>query len=417
MSIAKGWLRRSLLAGVYALGVFGILASGDGSDGDVFRTFTCGLSVQGIAPVGDGTVWVGVFAKTNTDTEDRVVLLGTDGSELLSTQPGLFGDGGTENAIRAVARVADGSVYVGGDFIGGILRLKDNGELDTDFLVGAGFDDRVTSIVPVADGSDDIYVGGSFSTYKGNIVSGLVRLDNTGMNVGVNPTVGAVESVAMEAPGISTNVYTGGVFNGIFFNSGIGRWNDLGIADDQNFFPPNGVSPVSSVVPALDGSGDVYAGGNFATGIIRLSNGGTTDGGFSANVGTGFDSDVLSMDRAVIGGLNVGIYVGGDFTTYDSDPSNGIARIASNGNRDLTFVVGSGFADPNGIFPFSKVASVVQDTSGSDEVFVGGGFTEYNGVASNGIVRLDTVGSPTAFDVSINIDGEVCDSQTIPEQP
>ena len=78
MSIGKGWLRRLLLTGVYALGVFGILASGDGSDGDDFRAFTCGLSVRGIAPVGDGTVWIGVFAKTNTNTEDRGVLLDID---------------------------------------------------------------------------------------------------------------------------------------------------------------------------------------------------------------------------------------------------------------------------------------------------------------------------------------------------
>jgi len=396
-----------LLSSVYAIGVFGILASS--SDNDTFRDFICALSVQGIAPVGDGTVWVGVFAKTNFDTEDRVLLLGDDGVEQLSY---FIGDGGTENAVRTVTRVTDGSVYVGGDFSGGILRLTDKGELDTTFVVGAGFDDRVTSIVPVADFTDDIYVGGSFSTYKGDTVSGLVRLDNTGMNVGVVTNVGAVASVAMEAPGFSTKVYTGGVTIPVF-SSGIGRWNRVG-EDDQNFFPPNGVTPVSSVVPALDGSGKVYVGGSFAESIIRLNNDGTPDGSFSANVGTGFDNDVLSIDRAVISGLSVGIYVGGDFTTYDGDNSNGIARIASDGDRDDTFFVGSGFADPNGIFPFSKVASVAQDTN-SDDVFVGGGFTEYNGVPSNGIVRLDTVGSPTAFDVSIDIDGEVCNSQTIPD--
>jgi len=399
-SIGNGWLCRSLLISVYALGVFGILASGDGSDSDGGRVFTCGLSVRGIAPVGDGTVWVGVFAKTNTDTEDRVVLLAMDGSEQFSY---FIGEGGSENAIRAVARATDGTndVYAGGDFSGGILRLDDNGTLDAGFPVGTGFNGRVTSIVPLASG--EVYVGGYFTEFNGNPVSGLVRLNVDGSwdNLEFITTgVTNVESVALATDGLLVGfVYSGG--SGV---RPIARWNTGGDLD-INF--NSALTPVLSVVPSADTTGDIYVGGSFTNRIARLNSSGT-ELGFA--VGTGFDNDVLSIDRALTGG----IYVGGAFTTYDGFSTNGIVRLANNGTRDAGFDVGSGFTDPNGVFPFNKVASVIEDPS--NDVFVGGGFTQYNGTASNGIVLLNSVGDLNgAFDVSITIDGEVCDSQTIPD--
>ena len=211
-SIGNGWFCRSLLTGIYALGVFGILASGGGGGGDNIRAFTCGLSVRGIAPVGDGTVWVGVFAKTNTGTEDRVVLLDGDGSELFSYP---IGDGGSENAIRVVARDNTGDIYIGGDFSDGILRLDADGALDDmDFnnQVVSGFDGRVSTIVPLVNGQ--VYVGGFFSDYNGTGVSGFVRLNNNGSfdngfgGTGANVT--NVESVAMSGINVTDDVYSGG---------------------------------------------------------------------------------------------------------------------------------------------------------------------------------------------------------------
>jgi hypothetical protein len=405
-SIGNGWLRRLLLIGIYALGVFGILASGDGSDGDDFRAFTCGLSVRGIAPVGDGTVWVGVFAKTNTDTEDRVVHLAVDGSELFSHP---IGNGGSENAVRVVARATDGTndIYIGGDFSGGILRLDDNGMVDAGFAVGTGFNGRVTSIVPLATG--EVYVGGYFTEFGSvpiNTVSGLVRLNVDGSwdNLEfVTTGVTNVESIAVATDGLLVDfVYSGG--SGL---TPIARWTTGG-GLDINF--NSALDPVFSVIPAADMTGDIYVGGSFTKSIDRLDDSGT---GLGFAVGAGFDNDVLSIDRAVTT-AGMGIYVGGAFTTYNGVSANGIVRLESDGTRDIGFSVGSGFTDPDGVFPSSNVANAVQDVS--LDVFVGGGFTQYNGIASNGIVRLDPDGSlDTAFDVSIDIGGEVCDSQTIPD--
>lgn len=405
MLSAKRWFYRSLLIGIHALGVIGILASGSSSGGGsgsgVVGGFTCGLSIQGIAPAGGGTVWAGVFAETNTNTEDRVVLLDADGSELVSY---LIGNGGSENSIRVVARATDGSndVYVGGDFSGGILRLDDNGMLDAGFSVGTGFNGRVTSIVPLATG--EVYVGGYFTDFNSNTVSGLVRLNDDGSWDNANfVTTGVtnVESIAVATDGLLVgSVYSGG--SGL---SPIARWGTGG-GLDINF--NSALNSVFSVIPAADATGDIYVGGSFTDRIARLDDSGA---GLGFAVGTGFDNDVLSIERDSLSG---GIYVGGAFSTYDGFSTNGIVRLNNMGTRDIGFSVGSGFADPDGVFPFSLVANVVQDPS--DDVFVGGGFTEYKGTASNGIVRLNSVGDLVGtFDVSVTIDGEVCDSQTIPD--
>ena len=103
-------------------------------------------------------------------------------------------------------------------------------------------------------------------------------------------------------------------------------------------------------------AGDIYLGGAFSEGILRLDSSGFIDGAFM--VSTGFDAEVTSMAL----GTSEDIYVGGAFTTYDGVSASGLVRLDDDGMRDNGFNVGSGFTDPDGVFPFSKVASVVQET-------------------------------------------------------
>jgi hypothetical protein len=295
---------------------------------------------------------------------------------------------------------------VGGEFDKGILRLNADGSLDMGFAVGSGFNGRVTSITPAADGSGNIYVGGFFTLYKNSVVSGLVRLDSNGLrDNGFIAAVDNVQTVAMavEAPFLS-DVYSGGQNL-----PRLERWDDNGM-EDPAF--TSAIGPVLSVIPSADSimSGDVYVGGSFTNRIIRLEDTGTEDAGFA--VGTGFDDDVLSIVRA--NDMTDDIYVGGSFTTYKGSAANGILRLNDNGTPDANFIYGSGFSDPGNIFPFVKVASVARATDGTTDVYVGGGFSEYDGNASNGIVRLNDDGSLDAgFDVRISVDGETCSNQTI----
>ncbi len=401
--------RHALLALVYALGIAGILASsGSGGSGSSF----CDLVVRGIAPTTDGSddVWVGVLAVTDDGNIDRIARLAPNGKERFGVDIAIGND---ENAVRAIAIAVDGGaindLYVGGDFSEGILRLNDNdGSVDNTFDVGTGFNGRVTSIVPAGGGFGDIYVGGYFTTFRGNPVSGLVRLNEDGsLDTGFGGSgaiVSNVETVAMEG-GVSTDVYSGGTTL-----PALERWASNGTADSTpNFAPSFGINPVFSVTRPAGVSNDVYAGGGFVNGIIRLNDIGAPVGTFA--VGTGFDDDVVSIVRA---GAGNEIYAGGVFTTYKGSAANGIIRLNSVGDAVISFVVGTGFADPRDTSGGSQVASLALATDTSNDLFVGGGFARYKGTDVNGLARLESNGSPdAAFEVEISANGRNCDNGSI----
>ena len=79
------------------------------------------------------------------------------------------------------------------------------------------------------------------------------------------------------------------------------------------------------------------------------------------------------------------ILVGGQFTTFSGSSVNRLVRVNSNGTRDLTFNVGTGFdaaIQTNGI----KV-----DANGI--IYCVGSFTTYSGSNSRGIVAINPNGT------------------------
>ena len=152
---------------------------------------------------------------------------------------------------------------------------------------------------------------------------------------------------------------------------------------------------LNTIVPAGDGSGDIYVGGFFTTyngagsnRIIRLNADGSADTAFV--IGTGFNNAVNAIAPAGDGSGD--IYVGGFFTIYNGAGSNRIIRLNADGSADTAFVVGTGFS--------SSVNAIAPAGDGSGDIYVGGGFTTYNGAGSKRIIRLNADGSAdTAFAV------------------
>jgi hypothetical protein len=401
-------LRPVLLTAVYALGIFGILASDSGDDDG--SSLLCALEVNAIAPVSglSGEVWVGLLAETAGATLDRVSRLDGNGREQVAVD---ITTGNGTNAVRAITIATDGlaagDIYVGGDFSEGIFRLNPDGTLDNGFAVGTGFNGTVTSIVPTGDGSGDIYVGGYFSSYQGDLVGGLVRLNDTGTrDNGFIAIVPSLETVAMEGGG-STDVYGGGTAF-----PPLERWTNTGSVDSTPAFNPSiGINPVFVVAPSLDGTDNVYVGGGFPNRIIRLNQDGTPNNLFA--IGIGFDDNANSIVRAEDNPPSNDIYVGGEFTTYNGAAANGIIRLDDVGTPVGTFLSGTGFSDPSDLSPQSQVASLAHATDGSTDLYVGGGFTRYNDRTVNGLVRLNQDGSlDTGFEVRIVVDGLTCDNDT-----
>ena len=87
------------------------------------------------------------------------------------------------------------------------------------------------------------------------------------------------------------------------------------------------------------------------------------------------------------------ILLGGGFTKYQGVKSNGLIRLNIDGTKDNSFNIGDGFYLPNSDND-SGVGAITVQSDG--KILVGGYFTEYNGEIVNRIVRLNSDGSRDA---------------------
>lgn len=311
-------------------------------------------------------------------------------------------DSGFSYTVWAVAPAADGAgdIYVGGQFaffnnylVNGIVRLNANGSIDTGFDMGSGFNGTVLSIAPATDGSGDIYVAGSFTTYRGGTANHIIRLNADGSpdsgfatGDGFNDIVWAVR----EAQDGSGDVYAGGDFSSFDSNSSVrvARINSDG-SFDAGFDVGAGASDVVTTLAVAGGGGGdlVYIGGDFnfvdanaSPYIGRLQNDGSFDAGF--NVGTGFDDAVETIALANDGSGDV--YVGGRFLNFDSNASVRIARLNSDGSFDAAFATSTGFN--------STVYDIAVDPGTPGQLYVGGAFSTFDGNTHNAIACLNSVG-------------------------
>jgi hypothetical protein len=96
---------------------------------------------------------------------------------------------GFDNTVFHVVPVGDGSgdLYVVGAFTSynnlqanEMVRLNQNGTMDSVFSTGAGFNNTVFRVAPAQDGSGDVYAGGQFTQYQSTSIGRFVRLTSTG---------------------------------------------------------------------------------------------------------------------------------------------------------------------------------------------------------------------------------------------
>jgi uncharacterized delta-60 repeat protein len=329
-------------------------------------------NVNAIAPADDGTgdIYVGgIFTSYNGIANiRRIVRLNSDGSVDSSFDIGTGGSAGFDAQVDTIATAGDGTgdIYVGGAFTtynatsntNRLIRLNSDGSIDTAFNIGsgasAGFDFSVSQILPLKDGTGDVYVGGVFTTYNGTAnINRIIRLNSdgsmdSGFDIGLGGTAGAsadVAALALATDG-SADLYIGGSFfsyNGAANIRRITRLNSDGSLDTGFDIGSGGTagfnSSVAGIVAAADGSGDVYVGGSFTSyrgisnvnRIARLNSDGSLDSGFDSGSGAsaGFDTSVYCLASSASGSSK--IYVGGLFSLYNSISQPFIAVISSTG--------------------------------------------------------------------------------------
>jgi hypothetical protein len=291
---------------------------------------------------------------------------------------------------------SSGKMYVGGSFTthngvlntNRIIKLNTDGTKDTSFNYGTGFINQVNGIV--IDSSGKIYVAGAFTSYNGITSRYIIGLNSDGTQNTSFDTTGTglwagfdalVSSLLLSS---SSKLYALGNFNsyqgndvGIISLSTTGSKN-TSFNNYKGFVNSAGFAVVRAI--AKDSSGNVYIGGSFtsyngtsANNIIKLFSDGSIDTSF--NYGTGFNNSV----RAIVINSDGKIYAAGGFTTYNSSAAVGIVRIMTDGQKDVSFPVNTGFN--------FDVYSLLLDPAGG--IYCSGGFTTYKGSNATRIIKLD----------------------------
>lgn len=138
----------------------------------------------------------------------------------------------------------------------------------------------------------------------------------------------------------------------------------------------------------------IYLYGNFtgygtsnAADIVKINSNGTVDTSFSA--GTGFNNYPFTSTDMVQTSTGK-LYLAGYFTSYNGITNNYIIKLNPDGTRDTSFSAGTGFND------YTTCLGLTSD----DKLFVGGRYTSYQGVGSSRFIKLNSDGTK---DTSFNI--------------
>ena len=218
---------------------------------------------------------------------------------------------------------------------------------------------------------------------------------------------GPVYSVTTQPDG---KILVGGDFNTYYYGYGnswysprLIRLNSDGTID-EDFYVGDGLdSPVYTIEVQPDGK--ILVGGNFdyyyqnnnylSPKIIRLLPNGDIDGSFFN--GNSFDGKVYKIILQPDGK----ILVGGKFSTYQNIPSRSLIRLNSNGSIDTSFFIGDSTVTFN-----DEIQDIAIQSDG--KILCGGLFQYYSGISQNYIIRLNTDGTKdTTFEIGSGFNGNV----------
>ena len=357
-----------------------------------------------VTPTSFSALYGGYYNQTSGVTEIMLsrYIISNSGATLDTT----FSVGsGFNTSVGILTPSTGGKTYVGGQFTTftgtsqiGLIRLNSDGSKDTGFNIGTGFDffgDPGFSLVITVDENQKLYVGGAFDSYNGYSSRGMVKINTDGSADTSFSPGGNILGFPYAILPLGGKLYVGGDFTDYDTTTVnyIMRLN-LDGSLDTSFNSGAGFDyAVYNII--LDSNGKLYIGGGYTTykgltqnKLIRINQDGTKDTGF--DIGTGFDGDVQTT---VIDPTSGKIYVGGFFTTYKGLTQNRLIRLNTDGTKDSSFNIGTGF----------NLRVFTMALSPSGKLLVGGDFTSYNGTTVSKNVILNDDG--TIFNGAITFNG------------
>lgn len=352
-----------------------------------------GSTINTINLQNNGKLIVGGDFSTFQDIRNNYLIsLNADGSKDDSFNKG----NGLSNLVKTVALQSDDKILAGGKFTthnevsqNYIIRFNSDGSKDSSFNIETGFNGVVNTINQQTDGK--IIVGGAFTKYKNENNYSFIRLNSDGskdssFNTGTNGFSNTVNCTAIQTDG---KILVGGLFSNYqnVSQNRLIRLNTDGSKDVSFNIGTGFDAEVLSLSLQIDGK--IIVGGKFKNYqgvgqnyLIRLNADGSKDASF--NIGTGFGSiytlgDILSIVVQPDGK----IIVGGRFKYYQNQTQNYIIRLNADGSIDSTFKTNNGFS--------YYVNSIALQKDG--KIIVAGEFSIYNNNTANRIARLNSDGS------------------------
>lgn len=362
------------------------------NDGDVDPSFTIGESAykdgifKATAIQSDGKILaVGSFIKHDNTPVYNIVRLNTDGTRdsSFNLQYGLL-------YIPLCLKIqSDGKILVGSRYettaagvpVPLLQRLNTDGTLDTTFNAGGfGPNGNIVAMEVQTDGK--IIIGGAFSTYNGVNSVRFARLNIDGtldasFNIGSGFINGEVSTLALQADG---KIIAGGSFTSFAGTASryICRINADGSRDTLFNIGTGFNNAVVTVKVQADNK--IVAGGRFTTFnsttsnyIARLNSDGTKDVSFT---GTGSNGNVVAVNIQSDGK----IIAGGGFTLFSGSAQRNLVRLNTDGTIDTNFIIGTGVS--------TQVNTISTQSDG--KIILGGEFTTYNSTSCSSILRLNT---------------------------
>ena len=258
----------------------------------------------------------------------------------------------TDHSFRGWTTTADnsGTTFVPGDYYTFspavptlFAKWVSSGTFDPSFSGGTGPNSGVYDVLVQSDGS--VLIGGGFTSYDGTGRNDVARLNADG-------SIDTAFEVAIPLGG-------GEVFS-------------LAVQSDEKIL--------------IGGSFSIFDGSTFVNGFERLNSDGTIDAAFLPGTGTNASGGEIYKIAIQPDGK---IMVGGSFTSIDGTPRQSLARLNEDGTLDTGFEP-FGISHTSGMY-VADVRAIALQSDG--KILIGGNFTAVNGVARNGIARLNDDGT------------------------
>lgn len=277
----------------------------------------------------------------------------------------------------------------------------DNGSIDYGFDAGDGFDGDVFSVKVQIDGADYILVGGSFTNFNGVSRNKIARLGPDGwLDTTFDPGTGFNGNVySIDIQESDNKILVGGDFTS--YNGQpvklIARLNTDGSLDDTFTSPITTVTSSSKVLAVAVQSGmsnpmagRIIIGGEsitipsaYSNSMARLLSDGSYDDTFIANP----NSPVRTMAFSTLTGTP-DIYIGGDFTDCNGSTRNRIARLSFTDGTLVSVFTGAAFNNTVSSIDVRGFAG-----GGSEYIYACGSFVSYNGSTAIRVIAIDQSGT------------------------